>query len=69
MGERAITEDEVRATLEEPDIEYPGNAGRTVAERTTSGWSLATKVVYNLGGEREGSGYRRARASGQEVRA
>ncbi len=51
MGERDISEDEARATLEEPDAEYPGNLGRTVAERTFPGRRLATKVVYNRGTE------------------
>jgi hypothetical protein len=53
MGERDISEDEARATLEEPDAEYPGNLGRTVAERTFPGRRLATKVVYNRGTEDE----------------
>lgn len=54
MEERDVSEDEVRATLEKPDFEYPGTAGRIVAERTPPGRRLATKVVYNLGsgGER-----------------
>ena len=51
MRERYISEDEARATLEEPDAEYPGNLGRTVAERTFPGRRLATKVVYNRGTE------------------
>jgi Domain of unknown function (DUF4258) len=53
MGERDISEDEARATLEEPDAEYPGNLGRTVAERTFPSKRLATKVVYNRGAEDE----------------
>jgi hypothetical protein len=53
MGERDISEDEARATLEEPDAEYAGNLGRTVAERTFPGRRLATKVVYNRGTEDE----------------
>jgi hypothetical protein len=53
MRERNISEDEARATLEEPDVEYPGNLGRTVAERTFPGRRLATKVVYNRGAEDE----------------
>jgi hypothetical protein len=53
MAERGISEEEVRAALEEPDLEYPGRRGRTVAERTPSGRNLATKVVYNLGQEDE----------------
>lgn len=48
MEERRITEDEVRAVLKEPDIEYPGERGRIVAERTFPGRRLALKVVYNL---------------------
>jgi uncharacterized protein DUF4258 len=51
MRERDISEDETRATLEEPDAEYPGNLRRTVAERTFPGRRLATKVVYNRGTE------------------
>ena len=39
------------ATLEEPDLEYPGNLGSTVAERVLPGRRLATKVGSNLGGE------------------
>lgn len=53
MAERGISEEEARAALEEPDHEYPGNLGRTVAERTLRGRSLATKVVYNLGAQDE----------------
>jgi hypothetical protein len=53
MAERGISEDEVRATLEEPDVEYVGRRGRIVAERTPSGRSLAVKVVYNRGLEDE----------------
>jgi hypothetical protein len=53
MEERGISEEEVRATLEYPDVEYPGNLGRTVAERVPPGRSLAVKVVYNLGLEDE----------------
>ena len=45
MRERDISEDEALATLEEPDVEYPGNLERTVAERTFPGRRLATKVV------------------------
>ncbi len=53
IAERGIYEEEVRATLEEPDVEYPGRRGRTVAERTPPGRRLATKVVYNRGLEDE----------------
>ena len=53
MQERGVSEDEMRLTLEKPDIEYPGNAGRIVAERTPPGRILATKVVYNLSPEGE----------------
>ena len=53
MEEREISEEEVRTTLESPDLEYPGNQGRTVAERTQPGRRLATKVVYNRGSEAE----------------
>ena len=55
MEERGISEEEVRATLESPDVEYPGNLGRTVAERVPPGRSgaLAVRVVYNRGLEDE----------------
>ncbi|WP_407691125.1 hypothetical protein [Rubrobacter marinus] len=53
MEERGIREDEVRATLERPDVEYRGSAGRVVAERMPPGRSLATKVIYNPGLEGE----------------
>lgn len=53
MEERGISEEEVRWTLQEPEDEYPGKLGRTVAERTPPGRSLAVKVVYNLGSEEE----------------
>jgi hypothetical protein len=53
MEERRISEEEARTTLEEPDLEYPGNLGRTVAERVFPSNRLATKVVYNLGPEDE----------------
>jgi hypothetical protein len=33
MEERGISEEEVAAVLEDPAMEYPGNFGRTVAER------------------------------------
>lgn len=54
MAERGISEEEVRATLENPDYEYPGRRGRTVAELMPPGrrW-LATKVVYTRGLEDE----------------
>ncbi len=53
MAERGISEEEARATLVEPDREYPGGRGRTVAERVPPRRRLATKVVYNLGLEDE----------------
>ena len=53
MAERGISEEEARATLESPDVEYPGNLGRTVAERVPPGRSLAVRVVYNRGLEDE----------------
>jgi hypothetical protein len=53
MKEGRISEEEARATLEEPDLEYPGNLGRTLAERVFPGRRLLTKVVYNLRGEDE----------------
>ena len=49
MAERGITEEQVRATLERPWHEYPGDYGRTVAERRVGSGRLAVKVVYNLG--------------------
>ena len=53
MVERGISEEEVRAILESPDLEYPGRRGRTVAERTLPGSRLAVRVVYNRGLEDE----------------
>lgn len=53
MEERGISEEEVRDVLEDPDAEYPGDAGRTVAERVPPGRRLATKVVYDVGLEDE----------------
>ena len=53
MVERGISEKDVEATLEEPDTEYPGYGGRTVAERTPEDRRVAFKVVYNLGLEDE----------------
>lgn len=53
MKERDISEEVVRWTLEEPDIEYPGYRNRIVAERTPPGRRLAFKIVYNLGLEGE----------------
>ncbi len=54
MGERGISEEEVWAALEGPDVEYPGNhLGHTVAERVPTGRRLATKLVYNRGIEDE----------------
>lgn len=53
MAERSISEEEVEATLEKPDVEYPGYGRRTVAERTSEGRRVAFKVVYNLGLEGE----------------
>ena len=53
MVERGISNEEVEATLENPDAEYPGYGGRIVAERTSEGRRLALKVVYNLGSEGE----------------
>ena len=70
MEERHISEEEARATLEEPDLEYPGNLGRTVAERVFPSNRLATKVVYNLGPEDERVvvTVERGRATGGETR-
>ncbi len=52
MRERGISEEQVRRTLEEPWLEYPGGFGRTVAERRI-GRQGAIKVVYNRGIEDE----------------
>lgn len=49
MEERGISEEEVRATLEGPHVEYGGKYSRIVAERTPPGRRLAVKVVYNRG--------------------
>jgi hypothetical protein len=46
-------ESAARERLENPDREYPGDWGRTVAERTPPGSRLAVKVVYNRGLENE----------------
>ena len=53
MAERGISQSAARETLENPDREYPGDWGRTVAERTPPGRRLAVKVVYNRGLENE----------------
>ena len=53
MTFRGITEEEALAVLAEPDAEYPGDKGRTVAERVLPGRRLATKVVYNSGTAQE----------------
>lgn len=53
MDEREISEETVRAVLEDPDLEYPGKLGRTVAERVFEGRHLAHKVVYNQAPEDE----------------
>ena len=49
MEERGISGVRVRATLEQPDTEYPGDWGRTVAEKRFGGERSAVKVVYNRG--------------------
>lgn len=53
MEERGISEEEARRALQESEAEYPGNLGRTVAERILPRKRLAVKVVYNLGAEEE----------------
>lgn len=53
MKERDISDEVVRWTLEEPDVEYQSYKERIVAERTPEGRRLAFKVVYNLGLEGE----------------
>ncbi len=53
MNLRGISVEEALAALGQPDVEYPGDHGRTVAERVLPGRRLATKVVYNLGAEQE----------------
>ncbi len=54
MREYGIPEERARATLVEPDHEYPSYKERIVAEKIFSDGQLAVKVVYNLGvgGER-----------------
>lgn len=54
MREYVILEERARATLADPDREYPSYKGRVVAEKVFPGERLAVKVVYNsgLGGER-----------------
>jgi len=37
MTEREIPEGRAHSTLEEPDAKYPGDSGRTVAERSFEG--------------------------------
>lgn len=49
MAERGIPADLARAALEDPDAEYPGDWGRTVAEKRFGGERSAVKVVYNRG--------------------
>lgn len=51
MQERGISEEQVRATLGEPDAEYPVGRGRIRAERRFHGMRLAVKVVYNFSPE------------------
>ena len=55
MEERGVSEEEARQILENPDLEYPGRLGRTVAERSPveGGRSLAVRVIYNRGLEEE----------------
>ena len=53
MDEREISEETVRAVLEDPDLEYPGKHDRTVAEKVFEGRRLAHKVVYNQAPEDE----------------
>lgn len=49
MEERGISEEEVRAVLEHPDLEDSGKLGRTVVESSQSedGRSLALRVICN----------------------
>ncbi len=49
MQERGISEEQVRATLADPDDEYPVERGRIRAERRSPGMRHAVKVVYNYG--------------------
>lgn len=51
MHERGISKDQVRATLSDPEAEYPAGRGRLRAERRFPGMRLAVKVVYNLSPE------------------
>lgn len=53
MAEREISEEQARAALENPDREYPGYRGRTVAEADRPGGRVAVKVVYTEGLEGE----------------
>ena len=54
MDLRGILVEEVRATLEKPDVVYEGARGRIVAKHRLPGRKLVVKVVYNegAGGER-----------------
>ena len=51
MGEteRRISEEDVRAVLEHPDVQRPGKAGARIADRTIGGRRIS--VVYRLRGE------------------
>lgn len=49
MREREIPEQRARDTLRDPDQEYPGDWGRTVAEKRFGTERSAIKVVYNRG--------------------
>ena len=47
MEERDVTEERVRATVEEPDFTGEGNHGRLVADRRFG--RTVVRVVYNVG--------------------
>ncbi len=53
MRERGVSEAQVRAVLERPYHEYPGDLGRTVAEGRVGTGRHTIKVVYNRGLEDE----------------
>ncbi|MBA2714857.1 MAG: DUF4258 domain-containing protein [Rubrobacteraceae bacterium] len=49
MEEREISASRVHTTMQNPDHEYPGDWGRTVAEKRFGMERSAIKVVYNRG--------------------
>jgi hypothetical protein len=52
MTERGISQSAARETLENPDREYPGDWGRTVAERTASAPASGQSSLQSGSGKR-----------------